>query len=671
MRPILSLIKIVIFSLLSLTLIGSSQELLTNGDFESGRNSGWRTYAVASGVSTSADVVDLKYPRGGSWYAYVGDRTPDHASAMGVLRQDIDIPPNTTKLKLTFYISISTSDLPDKKYDTFGVYLRDFNDRILETFAERSNLDANDSGDPNDYTRIRKTIDASKYAGQRLILQFYAQTDEGLYTTFRVDDVSLEAEVIDTPESWAISVGAQEHGRVEPNGILMVNDGASLTINAKPDDGYKVKYWLLDGFSVSEGVEIFSLEDIHAPHAVSAVFELKSYQITLEAENGTITLEPSLNLYPHGTEIKATAVPRSGYAFAQWQVDGNGVRPYIYLKIKKPTTISARFILEEKPIDFRVANSTVPALIINPLPGYKYVIFRGDTPDSVHSPITVLKSVPNESILHSMLEANKATQYFRIDQIVDGSPKPFLRFPLRDTNINDAVVTSILDHHGNVSDRKDGVIRTCWGEVAVAETGTSYGYRGLNPILEPISSDPTSESFYQNFVLAAYSKTPSGGEFRLPFRYSVELGLKGEFLAFYDGHAGYDYSADETSVVVAAETGEFVIEECGGDNHSLVIDHKNGYRTRYLHLSKWDPGISNNDRTLDATSVEKGTVLGTAGMQGKAAGVHLHFSVHYVGSDLFPTDQAVLVDPYGVRASDNSVIYEHLWENWTPPERRQ
>ncbi len=103
----------------------------------------------------------------------------------------------------------------------------------------------------------------------------------------------------------------------------------------------------------------------------------------------------------------------------------------------------------------------------------------------------------------------------------------------------------------------------------------------------------------------------------------------------YDGHTGWDYAMKPPEPVLAAADGVVVFagnsdDGCYTPARAVIVEHGNGYRTLYWHLS--------------AVSVEtgqhitNGTQLGIAGNTGCSFGPHLHFQVQYLGRD---------VDPYG------------------------
>jgi len=85
-------------------------------------------------------------------------------------------------------------------------------------------------------------------------------------------------------------------------------------------------------------------------------------------------------------------------------------------------------------------------------------------------------------------------------------------------------------------------------------------------------------------------------------------------------HRGVDLSGTVGSKVLAAENGVVVlVHYYGGYGNLIIVDHGNGYSTRYAHLDKMLPKLG--------TRVRKGQTIGTIGMTGRTTGPHLHFEV--------------------------------------------
>lgn len=88
-------------------------------------------------------------------------------------------------------------------------------------------------------------------------------------------------------------------------------------------------------------------------------------------------------------------------------------------------------------------------------------------------------------------------------------------------------------------------------------------------------------------------------------------------------HNGIDLIGGKT--IMAADHG--VVEFVGtkeGLGKTIIINHKNGYKTVYGHLSSYK--VSKGEK------VEKGDSIGVMGNTGNSTGTHLHFEIHKNGS---------------------------------------
>jgi len=90
-------------------------------------------------------------------------------------------------------------------------------------------------------------------------------------------------------------------------------------------------------------------------------------------------------------------------------------------------------------------------------------------------------------------------------------------------------------------------------------------------------------------------------------------------------HGGIDIAAPKKVDVVATANGKVLAtgRDRGGYGKFVVIDHGNGYTTRYAHLA-WI-------KTKRGKRVERGDVIGKLGKTGRTTGFHLHYEVHLNG----------------------------------------
>lgn len=97
-------------------------------------------------------------------------------------------------------------------------------------------------------------------------------------------------------------------------------------------------------------------------------------------------------------------------------------------------------------------------------------------------------------------------------------------------------------------------------------------------------------------------------------------------------HRGIDIARPSSRTILAADNG--VVISAGSDGtygNKVVIDHNNGYKTLYAHLSSINVEVGQ--------TVPQGTDIGVMGSTGRSTGIHLHFEVTKNGS---------LVDPMSV-----------------------
>ncbi|MBC8075645.1 MAG: peptidoglycan DD-metalloendopeptidase family protein, partial [Chloroflexales bacterium] len=131
----------------------------------------------------------------------------------------------------------------------------------------------------------------------------------------------------------------------------------------------------------------------------------------------------------------------------------------------------------------------------------------------------------------------------------------------------------------------------------------------------------------------------------------------------YDGHTGWDYALAPPDAVLAAAPGTVIFAGNSDDGcgiaRAVILDHRNGYRTLYWHLSRF---------AVEAgQQVEAGQKLGVAGDTGCVTGPHLHFQTQYLGRDVDPYGwcNAAAPDPRG--ASGSGQISVWLWSDRPSP----
>lgn len=95
-------------------------------------------------------------------------------------------------------------------------------------------------------------------------------------------------------------------------------------------------------------------------------------------------------------------------------------------------------------------------------------------------------------------------------------------------------------------------------------------------------------------------------------------------------HPGIDIANRALPVVVAADSGRVVYAgwDSTGYGNMVLVDHGNGYRTRYGHLSQV--------MVISGQTVGRGQAVGRMGSTGRSTGPHLHFEIYLNGTRVNP-----------------------------------
>ena len=96
-------------------------------------------------------------------------------------------------------------------------------------------------------------------------------------------------------------------------------------------------------------------------------------------------------------------------------------------------------------------------------------------------------------------------------------------------------------------------------------------------------------------------------------------------------HTGVDYAAPKGTPVMSIGDGVVTsMKNEGAGGNTVRITHNSVYKTAYLHLSKYGPGLKVGQR------VRQGQVIGYVGSTGRSTGPHLDFRVWKNGTPISP-----------------------------------
>jgi murein DD-endopeptidase MepM/ murein hydrolase activator NlpD len=95
-------------------------------------------------------------------------------------------------------------------------------------------------------------------------------------------------------------------------------------------------------------------------------------------------------------------------------------------------------------------------------------------------------------------------------------------------------------------------------------------------------------------------------------------------------HTGVDISAPSGTPVHVAADGIVTCAEYVGHGYGkmVIVDHGNGFTTRYAHLSRFE--------VVQGQEIRRGEILGESGATGRVTSPHLHFEVRIGGTAVNP-----------------------------------
>ena len=146
-----------------------------------------------------------------------------------------------------------------------------------------------------------------------------------------------------------------------------------------------------------------------------------------------------------------------------------------------------------------------------------------------------------------------------------------------------------------------------------------------------IFQNPADNRYYDT-----KAKSLTSVVFKVPLRYkriSSKFTYKRwhPILKRYRAHLGIDYAAPTGRKVFATASGKIIHKgRKGGYGNTVMIRHKNGYRSLYAHLSSFSKKIR------VGSYVKQGTFIGRVGTTGRSTGPHLHFGLYKNGRAIDP-----------------------------------
>lgn len=203
-------------------------------------------------------------------------------------------------------------------------------------------------------------------------------------------------------------------------------------------------------------------------------------------------------------------------------------------------------------------------------------------------PGEIIEILPVTGVSHKV---QKGDTVFSIAKKYDATPQALVDFPFN-SYVNDETFELAI------------------GQTMIVPEGVQPDVKPVAPRVRQITPDAGTVVASGTFVW------PTGG--KITQRY-----------VWY--HKGLDIANKSASGVLAADAGKVVVAgwpDGYGYGNRVIIDHGNGYRTLYAHLSRV--------YVVAGQTVARGAAIGKMGCSGRCTGAHLHFEVIRNGVYLNP-----------------------------------
>lgn len=116
-------------------------------------------------------------------------------------------------------------------------------------------------------------------------------------------------------------------------------DGETVTLSATPGPGYTFSSWSGDISGYNNPVII----TLDGNKSIMANFSALTYTLSLDANHGTVSIDPTKSFFNHGEIVTLTAAPETGYEFLNWSGDISGTSATTKVVMDSNKSITANF----------------------------------------------------------------------------------------------------------------------------------------------------------------------------------------------------------------------------------------------------------------------------------------------------------------------------------------
>jgi hypothetical protein len=170
-----------------------------------------------------------------------------------------------------------------------------------------------------------KTLSLAQFAGQQVYIAFHYASKN--VNRIRLDEIKV---IRYLNQMLIINASAYGAGTISPVGQIYVPIFSDTTFAIHAVSGALLDSLIVDGINHGTDSIRFKFTNVMANHTITAYFQMKYWTLnTSVVGSGTVTKNPNLTSYAHGTAVELTANPANGWTFVNWGGSASGnMNPY-------------------------------------------------------------------------------------------------------------------------------------------------------------------------------------------------------------------------------------------------------------------------------------------------------------------------------------------------------
>ena len=297
----------------------------------------------------------------------------------------VDIPSGFVIVEIAHYAQDNPTVV--KKYMGWNGYLK-INGGIVWEFRGWSSetggiiYDATLNEEVREATGNNLWIDATEFfeSGSNTITFYHYSSGDGIGVKLRIDQYT---------ETHELSVSTMGSGTTNPApGTHTKSEGVEISVDAIPDSGWALDYWLLDDVDAGS-IHPFTVT-MDQDHTLTAVFTPSQRVLTVSVI-GSGSTDPAAGTFTYNvdSQVQVTATPASGWVLDYWLLDSVDVGS------ANPYTVTMG---QDHTLTAVIVQNTPPALTEDGFFFSMHTIQRSANPDIFRVRYTDLENNPPQYI---------------------------------------------------------------------------------------------------------------------------------------------------------------------------------------------------------------------------------------------------------------------------------